>query len=364
MTSLYVLCPTIGCGELIPKRVRCRGTVVPEHKDLYFQSCKRCKHFEWAPPPSPEPYGLVPSGPDPFPRDTSYPSPPPPASPAIDPALQAPSSAFHAAAAAAAPSNDPSKRQCVNFRQCKKLATARNCTNNMCKPCCGLKGTGCAYAAHRNSTPTPAANGNPSALARPPAVIPSTAPSSTSSLPIDGAAPILPPKEYRKPMDDVWAKQYQAGMAEQQKRREAEDEKREDMRRVHNEVKVLFFDQDDIEPERFHDQMAASRYPLFNLARSETLLRKMKLVPTDEIGLYDFTVGLWNREDVDTIIQLIPGQTLLMRRVGVTRCANIDKMLTLYAPPSRKTGKTPAHSAPSKRKPDHERDPSLKVSIL
>ncbi|KAJ7933144.1 hypothetical protein B0H13DRAFT_2262916 [Mycena leptocephala] len=142
MTSLYILCPTIGCGELIPKRLRCRGTVVPEHKDLYFQSCKRCKHFEWAPPPSPEPYGLVPSGPDPFPRDTSYPSPPPPASPAIDPALQAPSSTFHAAAAAAAPSNDTSKRQCVNFRQCKKLATAKNCTNNMCKPCCGLKGTG------------------------------------------------------------------------------------------------------------------------------------------------------------------------------------------------------------------------------
>jgi hypothetical protein len=68
----------------------------------------------------------------------------------------------------------------------------------------------------------------------------------------------------------------------------------------------------DIEPERFRDQMAASRYPLFNLARSETLLRKMKFVPTDEIGLYDFTVGLWNREDVDTIIQLIPSQTLLM----------------------------------------------------
>ncbi|KAJ7748443.1 hypothetical protein B0H14DRAFT_3513811 [Mycena olivaceomarginata] len=45
----------------------------------------------------------------------------------------------------------------------------------------------------------------------------------------------------------------------------------------------------------------------------------MKLVPTDEISLYDFAVGLWNREDVDTKIQLIPGQTLLMRRVGITR---------------------------------------------
>ncbi|KAJ7917641.1 hypothetical protein B0H13DRAFT_1994473, partial [Mycena leptocephala] len=329
MTSLYILCPTIGCGELIPKRLRCRGTVVPEHRDLYFQSCKKCKHFEWAPPPSPEPYGLVPSGPDPFPRDTSYPSPPPPASPAIDPALQAPSSAFHAAAAAAAPSNDTSKRQCVNFGNVKGWRLRRTARTTCVSP-------------HRNSTPTPAANGNPSAIVRPPDVIPSTAPSSTSSLPIDGAAPLLPPKEYRKPMDDAWAKQYQVGMAEQQKRREAEDKKREDMRRVQNEVKVLFFDQDDIEPERFRDQMAASRYPLFNLAHSETLLRKMKLVPTDEIGLYDFT-------------------TLLMRRVDVTRCANIDKMLTLYAPPSRKTGKTPAHSAPSKRKPDHERDPSNRV---
>ncbi|KAJ7903905.1 hypothetical protein B0H13DRAFT_2335001 [Mycena leptocephala] len=115
--------------------------------------CKKCEHFVWAPPPSPEPYGLVPSGPDPFPRDNSYPSPPPPASPAINPALQAPSSAFYAAAAAAAPSNDTSKRQCVNFRQCKKLATVKNCTSNMCKPWCGLKGTGCAYAAHQNSAP-------------------------------------------------------------------------------------------------------------------------------------------------------------------------------------------------------------------
>ncbi|KAJ7939898.1 hypothetical protein B0H13DRAFT_2260966 [Mycena leptocephala] len=50
-----------------------------------------------------------------------------------------------------------------------------------------------------------------------------------------------------------------------------------------------------------------------------------------------------------------------MRRVGVTRCTNIEKMLALYAPPSRKTGKAPAHSAPSKRKPDHERDPSSRV---
>ncbi|KAJ7865562.1 hypothetical protein B0H13DRAFT_2562021 [Mycena leptocephala] len=87
----------------------------------------------------------------------------------------------------------------------------------------------------------------------------------------------------------------------------------------------------------------------------------MKLVPTNEIGLYDFAVGLWNRGDVDTTIQPIPGQTLLMRRVSITCCMNIEKMLALYAPPSRKTGKAPAHSAPSKRKPDHEHDPSSRV---
>ncbi|KAJ7826848.1 hypothetical protein B0H13DRAFT_2374206 [Mycena leptocephala] len=87
----------------------------------------------------------------------------------------------------------------------------------------------------------------------------------------------------------------------------------------------------------------------------------MKLVPTDEIGLYDFAVGLWNCEDVDTTIQLIPGQTLPMRRVGITRCTNIEKMLALYTSPSHKTGKAPAPSAPSKRKPDHERDPSSRV---
>jgi hypothetical protein len=42
------------------------------------------------------------------------------------------------------------------------------------------------------------------------------------------------------------------------------------------------------------------------------------------------------------VIQLIPSQNLLMRRVGITRCTNIEKMLALYTPPSRKTGKAPA----------------------
>lgn len=50
-----------------------------------------------------------------------------------------------------------------------------------------------------------------------------------------------------------------------------------------------------------------------------------------------------------------------MRRVGITRCTNIEKMLALDTPPSRKTDKAPAHSAPSKRKPDHGRDPSNRV---
>ncbi|KAJ7911171.1 hypothetical protein B0H13DRAFT_1876034 [Mycena leptocephala] len=50
-----------------------------------------------------------------------------------------------------------------------------------------------------------------------------------------------------------------------------------------------------------------------------------------------------------------------MQCVGVTRCTNIEKMLALYTPPSLKTSKVPVQSVPSKRKPDHEHDPSSRV---
>ncbi|KAJ7629157.1 hypothetical protein DFH06DRAFT_1141161 [Mycena polygramma] len=209
----------------------------------------------------------------------------------------------------------------------------------MCKTCCQGRRSECAYAGHRDSTPIAAANGNPSSLARPPAVVPasSSSSSSASSLPIDNATLDVRPKIYSKSMDEAWASQLKSRLAEQQKRKDAEDQKRLKLRRVQNEIGVCFFSEDDVEPERLRDQSVSS-CPYFNLARSATLLRKMKLDTTDEFGLYDYRSGLWNREDVDTTLQVTSGQTLLIRRVSVTRCTGIDKMIALYAP-AHKSGR-------------------------
>ncbi|KAK7048845.1 hypothetical protein R3P38DRAFT_2505104, partial [Favolaschia claudopus] len=274
--------------------------------------------------------------------------PPTPAQPTVTPV----SSAAPSASVSAASSYPP----CSNSPQCKRLATAKGCSHRMCKTCCQLRATGCAYAPHRNSTPIVAANGNPSALARPPAIIPSASASSAASLPIDEFPDTLAPKTFRKSMNEAWAKQYQEGLAKQQQRREVEDEKRVELKRVQNEVAVCFFSVDDAAPERLRDQNVNS-FPFFNLARSTTLLRKMSLQPDDHISIYDYQSCLWNTEDIDTTIQLIPGQTLIMRRVGVTRCMDIDRFIEVYAPPSRNKAK----AANIKRKPDHERDASNRV---
>ncbi|KAJ7759899.1 hypothetical protein B0H16DRAFT_1815076 [Mycena metata] len=355
----YVLCSK--CQRQIPAALRCRGSVVRDHEGLYFQAvrswlyslwllltlykCENCGFLRWVPPPSRDPYGINPGQPfgtnDPFPRNENILSPPPPPPPEIDPLLYVPPdlpyeflSPTPRAPPAPASTADVSKPLCSQ-RNCKRIAAAKGCTNDMCKTCCQLSTTPCAYAAHRNSTPVVAANGNPSALARPPAIVQSfpsasaSASASTSALPIDG----------RKGVEE---------------RKEAEDRKRSELRRVQNEVAVCFYGEP---PERLRDQDVTS-FPFFNLARSATLLRKMKLSVEDDYGLYDFAAGLWNREDVNTTLQITSGQTLLIRRVGVTRCPDIDKMIALYAP-VHKSAK--AGTSMLKRKPDRERDPSNRI---
>ncbi|KAK7007343.1 hypothetical protein R3P38DRAFT_3325334 [Favolaschia claudopus] len=297
---------------------------------------------------SPPPQDNLPLDPELYDDDSTPPATPTPAQPTITPV----SSAAPSASVSAASSYPP----CSNAPQCKRLATAKGCSHRMCKTCCQLRATGCAYAPHRNSTPIVAANGNPSALARPPAIIPSASASSAASLPIDEFPDTLAPKTFRKSMNEAWAKQYQEGLAKQQQRREVEDEKRVELKRVQNEVAVCFFAEDDAPPERLRDQNVNS-FPFFNLARSTTLLRKMSLQPDDHISIYDYQSRLWNTEDIDTTIQVIPGQTLIMRRVGVTRCMDIDRFIEVYAPPSRNKAK----AANIKRKPDHERDASNRV---
>ncbi|KAJ6525244.1 hypothetical protein DFH09DRAFT_1329055 [Mycena vulgaris] len=363
--ALYIYC--LKCDNKIPARLRCRGNGDPAHKGLWFQRCNNCSYFAWIPPPQSDihdPYAINPGQGfgenDPFDRNEAFRSPTP-GSPQIDPTLLASSlpSTPTVSNINATPINaDTAKRSCSR-PLCGRLATAKTCSNAMCKTCCQARNQGCAYTQHRNVTPTVAANGNPSALARPPAVIPT--PSSTSSLPLDGPAslpldgPVPPAKLYRKPMDDVWAAQYKAGLSSQQKKKVEKEEKRVEARRLLNKVGVCYFPEDNTDPEHYREQDITT-FPYLNLSKLPRLLRKMKLTPEDEVGIYDFAAGLWRSEDVNTTFQVVAGQTLLVRAGNVTRCADLDRMITLHNP-GRKSGKSVA----AKRKPDHERDPSNRV---
>lgn len=84
---------------------------------------------------------------------------------------------------------------------CNKLARSAACTNKMCKDCCmSHQLRPCAYCGHQNTAPVISANGDPSALARPPAVVPGIPLTDLSRIVSDG-----PPTLFSKPMSDAWA---------------------------------------------------------------------------------------------------------------------------------------------------------------
>ncbi|KAJ7272210.1 hypothetical protein C8J57DRAFT_1507059 [Mycena rebaudengoi] len=217
---------------------------------------ENCGFYRWIPPPSPtadDPYAINPGqGPgdnNPFPPSEVFRSPTFP-TPQIDPALCDPSPSSTSASASPLPPSlapEQTKPKCLRD-ECKRLATASGCTHRFCKSCCQAQNTGCNYAPHRKSSPTLTVNGNPSALARPPAVIP-TQSTSSLSLPIDNLDLSLAPKIYCKPMDDAWATQYRNIITAQQKRKDEEEERRIEARRLQNQIEVWYFAEDNQEPD-------------------------------------------------------------------------------------------------------------------
>ena len=112
--------------------------------------------------------------------------------------------------------------------------------------------------------------------------------------------------------------------------------------------------QDGKDPEHLREQ-ELPLFPHFNLSHHDRLLTKMGLEVKDEVYVYDF-VGFWNHEDVNMTMRVQAGQTLLIRRLGVSECAQIDEMIHAYAP--TRTPVPWSVSWTAKHKPDHERDPS------
>jgi len=221
-------------------------------------------------------------------------------------------------------------------------------------------GKGCAYPGHRNREPIVAANGNPAALARPPPVVPLTSIPNTS-LAIDdapGDSSPVPDKTYRKPMDEPWEKQWLSLQQKRQVRKTLEEQQRADQRRVHHQIKICFWSEDNKAPEHLREQNIPT-FPHFNLSQCLKLLRKMGLDADDEIYCYDFHARVWNRDNVDTTLRITADQTLLIRRLTVTECPSLDAFIAQYSSNNGGLSKGKAATMKSqKRKPDHERNPS------
>ncbi|KAJ7337549.1 hypothetical protein DFH08DRAFT_1014738 [Mycena albidolilacea] len=273
MVAIYVYCPT--CSLQIPVQLKCQGTIVAAHRGLYFQQCPRCQYFQWVDPPSvQEPKG------DAFPRDPTIRSPSP-ASPQIDPSLFA----------------EPTEQLPAYSDSLVNTAPA-----GLSPPLLSTAAKRIAVKQTTRAVPTlltasqlpHADNSNSSALSHPPAVIPlpstsltPTTSTSASTLALDGPAiptSTLPPKIYSKPMDPVWQAQYKVGLAVQQRKKEGEEGKSAEARRLQNEVQICFFSQT-MKTRTFCASKTSLPYRISIYPKSLNLLCKMKLAPNDEISL-------------------------------------------------------------------------------
>ncbi|KAF8176856.1 hypothetical protein K438DRAFT_66859 [Mycena galopus ATCC 62051] len=342
MSSLYVLCPE--CKKQIPAALRCRGTREPAHDGLYFQRCEDCNYYKWVPPPTSSAYNINPGelNNDPFPRNEALRSPTP-LPQVIDPALTL------SLPTPTAPGSGPSasgKKKCKHVG-CTRQAGSKDCTHGMCKTCCQMKGAGCKYVPHRNSTPVVATDGNPSTLARPPPIIPPSTPENPSD---------LPPKMYKKPMDEAWAKQYTQAVQKRERIQSEADQKRVEAQRAQHQIRICYFYKDGEEPEDYRIQ-GITTFPHVNLAHFPKILAKMKLEPDEDAYFYDFAAGVWGRDEVNTTFTVVSNETLIVRRTDVSsKTAGIEDMIRLHAP-ERKSGK----ATTAKRKPDHERESSNRI---
>ncbi|KAJ7458809.1 hypothetical protein B0H11DRAFT_2199381 [Mycena galericulata] len=343
----FIQCPKPGCPERIPSLLVC-GKNVPYHEGLEYQACC-CGYFKWlAPelvaaaerrwrdspangaPPYPPPdgpndlYSLSPhipfwNGVPIDPALVSTPPAPPSSQPRVP--LVPPSQPV--------PANSQSGKATCAVRTCKRLAGAKSCTYKMCKQCCENQGKGCRYSGHRlldapiasSSIPE---SGDPSALSRPRPMFSYQSSSST----IDAGDEPLPPKLYKKAMDPDWARKYNANRAEQEKRKIAEEQRRRQDQLFERQVRFCYWSKDGVEPEMFRQQGLASLR--LNMADYPALLKKMGLVTTDEVGIFDFDGRCWDREDVDHVMEVVPQQVILVRCYGVVDCPCLDEYINKY----------------------------------
>ncbi|KAJ7863560.1 hypothetical protein B0H13DRAFT_2070434 [Mycena leptocephala] len=280
----FIDCPGEGCDERIPSVLVCSGSNVPWHKDLRYRVCSDCRYFKWldpdlfeaaerraqdAPANGAPPYPPLPPPPPFYNPGSSFP---------LDPALQSPVLPTFSPPAASQPftSSQSSKPKCS--AGCSRVAGARDCSWKRCKTCCERQGKGCRYSGHRKQRHGPA-----SAPAR------------------------------------TWAQRYIANHQEREARKTAEEQRRKQDLLFERQVQVCCWTKNGEEPEWGRKQGLLT-YPKVNIADHPSLLRKLDLLATDEVYIYDFDGGCFHREDVDYVMLVPSRQVILARHLGVTDC--------------------------------------------
>ncbi|KAF7371583.1 hypothetical protein MVEN_00013700 [Mycena venus] len=222
----------------------------------------------------------------------------------------------------------------------------------MCKQCCEQQQKGCRYAGHRKqqviaplSSSSTTDLGDPSALSRPTPMFSYEHPLSS----MDAPSTSLPPKLHKKPMDPEWARRYNDIHAAQEQRKIAEEERRKQDLMFERQVRFCFWSADGEEPQMYRQQgLKALR---LNMANHPELLKKMGLVDTDEIGIYDFDGRCWDREDVNHVREVMPQDVLLVRRFGVKDCPRLDEYIAKYTPKSVATRRALPATVPKRNRP-------------
>ncbi|KAK7028535.1 hypothetical protein R3P38DRAFT_2526064 [Favolaschia claudopus] len=387
----FIDCPlTPGCPAKIPRRMTCSGQKVPWHRGLDYQGCNTCGGFQWKdpnevaaaerramgapangaspfPPPDepPNPYACSPEIPYPdidptlisssrappglagsmYLPPTASPPPPPPSQPRSQPVL----------------AHSSSKPLC-SAQNCTRKAGSKECSYGMCKACCERQRKGCRYLGHRTPPTASLAPtftlGDPSELARPPPMFPTATPPTTlaNSTPADP----LPPKVYKKAMNEEWARRYNATHEQRELRKLAEEQRRQQQFQYEREVRICCWMEDGDEPDFIRVQ-GITTFPKLNLADHPKALEKLGLATTSEISLYDPYSCSFHREDVNHVMEVTAHQVILARLRGVKDCPKLDEYIAKYTTHrSQATGsRRPLASTPLKRKAAVDTFPSV-----
>ncbi|KAJ7803089.1 hypothetical protein B0H14DRAFT_3487830 [Mycena olivaceomarginata] len=175
-------------------------------------------------------------------------------------------------------------------------------------------------------------DGNPSSLARPLPIIPSLTGPLTPT-------PELAPKLYKKTMEELWAKQYTKNMKSQEKARNDADHKRAEAQRTYNQIRICYFREVTTRNRSTSVSRESTTFPHVNLSQFPKILAKMNVTADDEAYFYDFSTGVWSRDDIDMTFTVISDQTIIVRHLDIPSSSEgIDAMIKLHAP-ERKSGK-------------------------